>query len=583
MMISEKSPGTVANSVELIMKSIYRLVVKNWSWLLLMGLFIVVVVFNQIHFSYPDEFENILGGKYFWQGRFPYSGFFTHHNPFAYLLSALIYIFSGESFVRFRLVWGAIQLLAGALYYRAYIKRFSGEHKPLLIVAFIFLAFLATYNWGHMLLADSLAGYLILGAYAWLVGLFIYDQQPRTKDVILISILTSLAVFTTMSQIYAAGVMYLFFTGWYFFKAKKLNILKFGLILLVPYILFGLYLGATRGITGFYEQSIRYNTDYYIQLPDGVSFKNPLRIGIVFAYKFWNSYRVALGMAKDFNLGDPFVPAMALANFVIILYWLSIRRYYLALFSAVMLVFVSTRADPYATHETDYQSLLYHLLSIYHGLLALFSLKSELRQNLDYLKRSIYTFCMFLLGIYFIFLFFMLFGKWFEKSYKKYMGQEALIYDRPTAARQINKLLVDGEKYYIGPFDFENQFYLRHAPVSKYIVTLPGMSMSEKIQSETVSDFIANRPPVVLFNTEMHIYGQKPGVFLLNYLDENYINLAQLEETCASFKINTKWWGEYDVERHLFIENTRVNEILQRLLDQGVINKTDPVLDFPGC
>ncbi len=548
-----------------------------------MGLFVLIVGFNQVHFSYPDEFENILGGKFFWQGRFPYSGFFTHHNPFAYLLSALIYIFSGESFVRFRLIWGVIQLLAGALYYRMYVKRFSSDNGPLLISTFLFLAFLATYNWGHMLLADSLAGYLILGAYTWLVSLFIYDQPARTKDVILISVLTSLGVFTTMSQIYSAGVLYLFLVGWYFFKTQKINLLKFGLILAIPYLIFGIYLGVTRSIGGFYAQSIRYNTDYYIQLPDNVSFRNPLRIAVVFAYKFWNSYRVALGMVKDFNLGDPFVPAMALANFVIILFWLSKRRYYLAVFTAAMLVFVSTRADPYATHETDYQSLAYHLLSIFHGLLALFLLKTELQKNLDHLKRAIYTFCLFLLGIYFVFLFFMLFGKWADKSYKKYMGQEALIYDRPSAARQLNRLLKTDEKYYIGPFDFENQFYIGRLPVTKYIVTLPGMSLSEAIQKETLSDFVANRPPIVLFNTEFFIYGQKPGLFLIKYLEDNYINLADLEGACDSFAINNKWWGEYDVERHLFIEKTRINEILLRLLEQDVIKKTNPNLDFPGC
>ena len=58
----------------------------------IIGLFIILFclfLINSVHTSYPDEFENILGGFYINQGRLPYIGFFTHHGPFTYFFASI--------------------------------------------------------------------------------------------------------------------------------------------------------------------------------------------------------------------------------------------------------------------------------------------------------------------------------------------------------------------------------------------------------------------------------------------------------------------------------------------------------------
>src|SRR3989344_2656306 len=70
------------------------------AFVLLFFLFLV----NSVHESYPDEFDNILGGWYSLKGQLIYKDWFTHHAPIAYWTASLVEIFSGQSFVKFRIL-----------------------------------------------------------------------------------------------------------------------------------------------------------------------------------------------------------------------------------------------------------------------------------------------------------------------------------------------------------------------------------------------------------------------------------------------------------------------------------------------
>ena len=62
----------------------------NWGLIILFLLLFIVLIINQLHAAYPDEFESIVAGYYIVHGKLPYTGFFTHHNPFAYFFAAPI-------------------------------------------------------------------------------------------------------------------------------------------------------------------------------------------------------------------------------------------------------------------------------------------------------------------------------------------------------------------------------------------------------------------------------------------------------------------------------------------------------------
>ena len=101
---------------------------KHYFAVLFVLVMLAIFLINSVHESYPDEFDNILGGWYILHGRLIYTGFFTHHGPIAYFIAALVEIFSGRSFVRFRLVY-AVFLLAYFLWTYLFLNKRVGTIK----------------------------------------------------------------------------------------------------------------------------------------------------------------------------------------------------------------------------------------------------------------------------------------------------------------------------------------------------------------------------------------------------------------------------------------------------------------------
>jgi len=200
-------------------------------------------------------------------------------------------------------------------------------------------------------------------------------------------------------------------------------------------------------------------------------------------------------------------------------------------------------------------------------------------------KRFLLNALILLLGIYQIALFLLFVDKWQDKTYRKYMGTQALIYDRPTIAAALNDLIPKNEHYLIAPFDFENQIYMKSKPATKYIVILPGMDKSERIQSEVLADLKKNKPKILVFNTELSIYQAYPGQFLQNFIKEEYINLAAMGVPCNGFNTKQKWYGDYDFERHFFLDKSKKDTIWNQMLEKGYLYpiSQEEVKKIPLC
>ena len=141
---------------------------SNFPLILFFALIFLLFLTNTVHESYPDEFDDILGGWYILHGKFLYSGFFTHHNPFGYILAAVVEFFSGQSFVRFRWVYAIVLFVYILWTYLFLQKRFSYEKVRFYLFTILLFAIGATYFWGHMLLADNVAALLLLPVFALL-------------------------------------------------------------------------------------------------------------------------------------------------------------------------------------------------------------------------------------------------------------------------------------------------------------------------------------------------------------------------------------------------------------------------------
>ncbi|HSW97853.1 MAG TPA: hypothetical protein VLF89_08565 [Candidatus Saccharimonadales bacterium] len=562
-----------------------------WHWFIrekqyFTALFILVMlilfILNSLHESYPDEFDNILGGWYILHGRLIYTGFFTHHGPTAYFLAAIVEIFSGRSFVRFRIVY-SIFLLAYFLWTYYFLKTRTGIIKLRPYLYFIpVIGIAATYFWGQMLLADTISGFFLIPVYVLLFLKIVYRENLVKKDFIFISVLTALAQLSSLTYTYLIFFITLCSIGYYFYfqptrAIKKRTILEVLGIFLAPYLVFFVYLLITGSLSDYIYQAITFNEKYYIYnypRPPGSSHINPIRYAIVIAHNILGEFFTLAIQIKDFNLTYPFNVTILLANIVLLIYLLSKRNYYFAVFLVLFLIYSNARSDPLTSKETDYQSAVYILISLFNLCWAIPSLYKELNAQLVSSKRVIFVGCFALLSIYSLFTGFFLFDSWMNKVYAKYMGTAPLIYDRPIVAPVINSIVTPNDYMWIGPFSFQELFYADGNIPSQYHILIPDMGQSQQIQDKLISDFNTHKPKVIYFDKRFFVLGKSPetyGQFFLNFLNANYVTLLNYHDGNTKYVSVAPVTLQLDLEQYLFINKNDAKEVVAQLMKNNYI------------
>lgn len=551
------------------------------SFSLYIILLVSIFIINSLHDSYPDEFDNILGGKYILEGKLPHSGFFTHHGPVAYWVAALVEIFSGNSFVRFRIIYSLFLLTFIIISYLFLKKKFQNEINfyPFFL---IIIAISNTYFWGHMLLADSLSAFLLIPAYSLLVFSTIYKKNLNQIDLIIINILAFLNLFSSLSYLYLIPIIYIY--SLYLYLQKNVhqlnlnNLIRLFFLLGIPYLIYLGYLLTTNGLKDYIEQNIIFNAKYYIYnypRPEGSGRINPIRFAFIIIDNFIHGFTGLLINAKDFNLAYPFNNTLAIGNAALIITLLLFGQIKLTIFIILVLIFANARSNPLTSKETDYQSAIYITLSILNLTFIIYYLYHLLNQRLELGKRIIFGCLLILTSLYGVFTILFLFLKFEEKVFAKYMGKAPLIYDRPQLAPILNKL-VNGKEYaWIGPFEFEELFYIKAKIPSKFHILIPAMGKNPQIQKKVLEDFQKNRPKVIIFDRNFFILGQSPNMyaqFFLDFLDENYLTLAQYQDYKGNKYISVNPVTErIDIETKLYINKDNIDEIINKMLKENLI------------
>lgn len=554
-----------------------------YSFLLFSVLAFIFVV-NGLHESYPDEFDNILGGWYILHGHPLYSTFFTHHGPTSYFLAAIVEILSGNSFFRFRMVYSVL-FLASYGYFFWYFRKSLGVHISRFFPLFLlFIGVGATYFWGHMLLADNTSAILLSLAIGLILLKNLHHKPLVTHDLIFISVLSFLSVLSSLTYLYLLIFLYLFIYIEYFnsnnlsFRNIR-NYFSPFLIFASPFAIFILYLLLTGSIGDYFYQNFVFNQKYYIYnypRAPGETFINPVRFAIIIAHEFLMSFTDLLNQIKDFNFYFPFNITLAVGNTVLLIYLFVNKKYKMLLFMILMLIYANGRSNPLTSGERDYQSAVYIFISIFNICYLLYALYDELKDNLDLRKKVVYSALLIILFIYSFAAFLFLGRKFIDKAFQKYMGKAPLIYDRPQIAPIMNIVLSPNDFTWIGPFEFEELFYTKEKNASQYQIFNPGMGRSEKIQDGLISDFEKNKPKLIWFDKKFYILGENPekyGQPFINYLNQHYFTLLDYRENGFQYKSVKPIDQRTDIETKLYIRHENSEEILQKLVDAGIIYK----------
>jgi hypothetical protein len=557
-------------------------VLRNLPVLSVFLLIFFAFLVNTFHTQFSDEFDNIYGGFLINQRILPYTGFFTHHNPGAYYLASIITLFTQRSFVHFREIFAVILFLGFVASFLLLRKRLQGENLNFFLYYGILIGAGATFWWGHMLLSETVVGYLLVPAFL----LIFIKKLKRMKfdliDVWTISVLTFFALFTSLTYVYLIPVVDTVVLYFYFENNRQFEIIKILKpisIFILPYALFLIYLILTGSIYEFYFSSIDYNVAYYIyNFPQvaGSYSHHPLRYAISIAKNTADQFYAILVQAKDFNFSYPLTISLALADMGFLIY-LSLRRQYLLILMVIWTIFfVNARSTPLTIGETDFHATVYIMLSIAIASFLLFRLKEELGGKLPYLEKLIFSFIFLILGIYWLSTTAHLTLKFVDKGYKKLMATEPMIYDYSQAAPVINKLVDNNDYYWIGPFELQELLFIKGKPASKYYWFLPANARDEKIKREIISDLNKNRPKVILFKKDWSTFGVSPADFnkvIVDFLNENYFQIADLKKDGLKIRFTQARERDFNFETELFFDNSRKNVIIQELFEKGLIEK----------
>ncbi|MFZ5535493.1 MAG: hypothetical protein ACOY3M_05095 [Patescibacteria group bacterium] len=558
---------------------------KYWATVAVFLLLLAVFVTNAFHEKYPDEFDSIVGGRYITEGKLPYRDWFQHHQPGAYVMAATILPFSGQSFVKFRVGWEIVlsMLLIGS--YFLIKSRLPKRNLSFYVVLLFVIGVSGTYFWGHMLLADTLAGYFILPSFALLFLKDYYGEKFEKEDLMIVGWFAFLSWFTSMTYIFIVAAislyaLYLFVTA----RGKQPvfpRILTGVSLLAAPYLLFGAYLVLTGSVADYYWANVVYNTNYYIyNYPHAPGAPiNPIRYAAVIFDTFINNYILAVWGAKDFPLGNPVQVTIAFSSAAAIVLVLVRKRFLFLIPLLTVLVFSNARSNPQSIRETDYQAFVYIITSFFNGLFSLWAVRELIdEEHIAFSKKLALGGLYAALLLYWIAtpLYFVM--KMEQKFFPKYMGTAPLIYSRPQIAHYVNAIVDPSDYVYIGPFEFEELFYLtsKKQP-SKYHWFLDHAAKN-KIKDELLADLNKTRPKLIVFQRDFAPWGGDPKTYnwwMTEFLDANYFRLFTLNGTLPD--VEYKWklgkTQNFDLDASFNFDKRYEKEILEKLLSLGYIEK----------
>lgn len=539
---------------------------------------------NTLHTQFPDEFDNIYGGFLIDHGKLPYTGFFTHHNPGAYYLASIITLFTGRSFVWFRILFAFLLFAFYGYSYYLLKKRLAGTQVNFFLFYGYLIAVGATFWWGQMLLSETIVGYLLVPVFLLIIIKKLNHIAFDLTDLNIISVFTFFSLFISLTYIYLIPFVDIIALYFYFQDKRPVkisNFLKPLLIFGIPYLVLFAYLIITRSLFEFYFASIYYNVNYYIyNFPKvaGTYSHNPARYALSIAKSTNDSIFALLTQVNSFNFSYPFNISLALGNVALIIYLLFKKQYALIVLLVSMIFYTNARSEPLNIHETDFHATVFIMITLALTSYLFSKLKEELSKKYFDFEKIVLVFIFLLTGIYWFFNTYSLTNKFLDKAYGKYMGRDPLIYDRPQTAPTLNKLLTADDYFWIGPFELQELLFIKGKIASKYFWFLPANSRDEKIKREITADLWTNRPKVIVFKKWWANFGVMPEDFngtIVNILNTNYFQLSDLKKEGLKFKVIVPKERDFDFENEYFFDKSRKAEIIQELFDKGLIQKSN--------
>ncbi len=531
-------------------------------------LFVVIFIIfkiNSNYLSYPDEFVNLLGGLSINKGGIPYKDFFDHHLPFAWYLAAILLKISFNSYTLFRFFWMAFNFLT-LLFVGLWIRK---NHKNFYIYYlgfFLLYPLLGIYFWFHLYLADSLA-VLFFSSIFWLLLVQTLDKKISCRAIFVTSILSFCLLFSSMTFLYLTAALYLWQLYLVILNKKKWPV--FIAVCAAPYLLYFIYLLISGSLYDFYFSNFVYNTKLYIAIPNYVNgkFFNPVKFALTLIYNFYGNYLTLLSKVRFLDL---YLPVGVLAGFssLSLLILLFTKDFFVGFFYFLILSFSAPRSNISSYSETDYQQSLFLVLGVISSFFAIYLLTRLKTKEVivDDLRRLVQLILVVFTFFTFIFLAYNVYGKFFQ-MYTQTMPH---IISYSYNAQFVDSILDEGDFYWYGPYEPQEEFFIRKARLpGRYPTLLPQFREDDYLKNSFIDQFEKNMPSIIIFKHEASVFmtpALEFGRFFTDWMRDKYTSIENIKGVEV-----LKSPSGFNIKSDLYLLNSRQTELLGRLRSQGFI------------
>lgn len=544
---------------------------KDKTRLIEYGIYALSIIFffvNAFYVTYPDEFVNIMAGKYINWGKIPYKDFFDHHLPFAWYLSAIILWFSNGSYVWFRF-WFAFLVIVSFFGLGLYLKKTNRGLFNYYLIFLLIYPILSVYFWLHLFIADALAAWFFALVF-WLLISATYQKEQNLKVLNIVSLLTFCFLFSSMTYIYLVLVLYL----WQFYLLVRQNFSwprlgRFLLVAALPYLVYLLFLLLTGSLKDFYIANFVYNTSLYIDIPNYTKGRlfNPFKFGFTLIYNFQQNYLPLLTKVKTLDLYLRWELVAALSTLLLLLIFLIENPILFGLFF-LLLSFSSPRSTFVDLGETNYQAGVFIVLGLISTLLVFWRYR-KVKVELEYVEifKKVGVAVLFIIFLFdSLFLLKNTYDKWFQRYTQKMPG----INDLSSTAVFLDEVLTKNDTFWVGPYEPNEVFFVKGPrPPGKYITLLPQFREDDYFKNSFLDQFRSHMPALIIYKHEASIFGTPSlefGKFFTDWMSDKYTSIENIKGLSI-----LKSPSSFNFRTDLYLLNSERPQLLSVLRDKGYI------------
>lgn len=515
--------------------NILRLFKNNYSDIIIVFLsFLLFFLAATGGYSNGDDIDNLLGGKLIWQGQWPYSGFFSHHMPGAYLVSALIYPISLNNLFWFQILFNILSfslLVATYIHIRRSLSKLTAS---ILIVGVSLGHVLAL---GPATSAEHLITFILLYVYSVLIfSAKITTLRQFTILALLIGSVPLLSLVYVLPCLPAYALLII--KSWNLItrtpKRKLKRFLLLVTITLLPYVLLLIYLLLTRSLSTFTYNIFEFNQTYYAPFshdPSGSILK------IMTSIVIKSTDQIYIVMSNIFNATYSFQSALVLLILLFIAYLASTKKYIELLATLVGVLLFNNRVNAYhqpaitsSPYILSHHAQLYIIMAIAFGSIAVGVLFSDSFKKVFHKDRHILT----VYSIFAIYAFTIVFVSlshfWLTRMNDIYINKTNSLYTMSQTAPKepfvslINSLTTENDKVWLAPNLFEEQLYVKPQIATSYTFYYPWIDSSPVTRKRLISELKTEKPVIIIwFNTDPnYVVSQE----LRSILEEDYFQLS---------------------------------------------------------